>query len=331
MTPTDFLVTTPLPDPGMSMLHDAGSVVVPRAPLNETDLAAACASGDYRIVVAQLGDTFDHRVLSEARIAGISNYAVGVNNIDIAAATEQGIIVGNTPGVLTDATADIAMLLILAVARRCVEADQYLRAGHFTGWEPELLLGHDVSGRRLGLAGFGRIARATARRALAFGMEVAFCPRPPCDRPVDDLELGEFAGKVEHVSWPELVETTDYLSLHVPLTADTRHLIDADVLARMKSTAILINTARGPVVDENALVHALRDGVIAGAGLDVYEREPALATGLSDLANTVLLPHVGSATVSVRAEMARLCAANAVAMSRRQIPPHPVNPEAWTR
>jgi len=328
---TDFLVTTALPDPGMNILHEAGSVLLPEFPLTPTDLSDACQSGEFRVVVAQLGDTFDSALLERAAITGISNYAVGVNNIDIASATRRSIIVGNTPGVLTDATADVAMLLILGVARRCVEADQFLRAGKFTGWQPELLLGHDISGKTLGLAGFGRIARATARRAMAFGMDVVFCPRPPGDRHVDDDELGEFAGRVRHLTWRELVETSDFLSLHVPLTDDTRHLVNAQVLEQMKPTAILVNTARGPVVDERALVQALEGGAIAGAGLDVYEAEPQLAPGLADLPNTILLPHVGSATVAVRAEMARLCALNAVAMARGEVPPHPVNPEAWTK
>ncbi|MFI5720711.1 2-hydroxyacid dehydrogenase [Nocardia sp. NPDC051750] len=328
MTGTDFLVTTPLPDPGMRLLEAAGTVTVAGTRMDHDELAAACASGDYRVVVAQLRDEFDAPLLDKARISGISNFAVGYNNIDITAATANSIVVGNTPGVLTDSTADIAVLLMLAVARRCVEADAFVRAGKFQGWEPELLLGSDVSGKTLGLAGFGRIARATARRALAFGMTVTFCPRPPGDRVVTDEELGEFAGRVRHVSWPELVETSDYLSLHVPLTAATRHLVDAAVLGAMKRSAILINTARGPVVDEQALVSALRDGTIAGAGLDVYEEEPRLAPGLAELPNTVLLPHVGSATVPVRAEMARRCAENAVAMVRGELPPYAVNPEA---
>jgi glyoxylate reductase len=329
--PTDFLVTTALPDPGMELLHQAGSVLLPDTPLTQSDLAEACHCGEFRVVVAQLGDTFDRALLERAAITGISNYAVGVNNIDVASATRRSIIVGNTPGVLTDATADIAMLLILGVARRCVEADQFLRAGKFTGWQPELLLGHDITGKTLGLAGFGRIARATARRAMAFGMEVAFCPRPPGDRHVDDDELGEFAGKVRHLNWLELVEASDFLSLHVQLTDHTRHLVNAEVLQQMKPTAILVNTARGPVVDETALVQALQNGVIAGAGLDVYEAEPHLAPGLADMPNTVLLPHLGSATVAVRAEMARLCAVNAVAMARGHIPPHAVNAEAWAQ
>lgn len=167
-----------------------------------------------------------------------------------------------------------------------------------------------------------------ARRALGFGMTVLFAPRPPGDRPVSDAELGEFAGGVRQASWGELVESSDYLSLHVPLTEQTHHLVDAGVLARMKPGAILINTARGPVVDETALVAALREGVIAGAGLDVYEHEPTLAPGPARQTNTVLLPHIGSATVPVRAEMSRLSGLNAIAMATGQHPPHLINLEA---
>ncbi|MGB6071991.1 MAG: D-glycerate dehydrogenase [Rhodococcus sp. (in: high G+C Gram-positive bacteria)] len=323
-----ILVTTEIPAPGMDILRAAGQV-----DLREVDheqLVDACASGDYSVVVSQLRDRFDAELLASASLVGISNYAVGFDNIDIAAATERGITVANTPGVLTDSTADIAMLLILSTARRAVEADAFVRSGSFTGWEPELLLGSDVSGRVLGLAGFGRIARATARRALAFGMTVKFCPRPPGDREVSENELGEFAGRVEHASWDEIVTTSDFLSLHVPLSDSTHHLVDATVLGAMKPSAIVINTARGPVIDEAALVTALREGAVAAAGLDVYEREPSLEPGLADLPNTVLLPHVGSATVSVRSEMARLCATNAAAMFGGSMPPHPVNPDAWS-
>ncbi|HEX2247387.1 MAG TPA: D-glycerate dehydrogenase [Arthrobacter sp.] len=324
-----FLVTTPVPSPGLELLEAAGQVTVLPEPPDYKALAELCASGDYDVVLTQLRDQVDAPLLSRARLRGVSNYAVGYNNIDVDAATANGIMVGNTPGVLTDATADIALLLILGTARRVVEADRLVREGKFHGWEPELMLGHDVSGRVLGLAGFGRIARATARRALGFGMEVIFAPRPPGDRPVSDEELGEFAGKVRQVPWTELVERSDFLSVHVPLNEQTRHLVDADVLERMKPGAILINTARGPIVDEAALVEALRNGTIAGAGLDVFEDEPRLAAGLAELPNTVLLPHVGSATVPVRSEMARLSALNAVAMAEGRTPPHAVNAEAW--
>lgn len=247
----------------------------------------------------------------------------------MAAATAHGIVVGNTPGVLTGATADLAMLLILATARRVVEADRFTRSGQWSGWKPELLLGRDVSGATLGLAGFGRIARATAERANAFGMEIVFCSHPPDGRTLAQDEVDALPFAARQVGWDELVETSDFLSVHVPLADSTRHLVDADVLAAMKDTATLINTARGPVVDEAALVCALGDGTIAAAGLDVYEDEPRLAPGLADLSNVVLVPHLGSATVKVRARMAELCADNAVAIGRGELPPHCVNPAEW--
>lgn len=323
----DFLLTGEIPEPGMTMLRDAGSVEL----LRDADpdaLARACASGEHRVVVATVSDRFGAELLARASIVGVSNFGVGVDNIDVPAAERAGILVGNTPDVLTDATADVAMLLLLAVARRAVEADRLVRDGGFTGWNPGWMLGSDVSGARLGLAGFGRIGKAVARRALGFGMEVAFCPRPPGDRAVGDGELGDLAGRVTHLTWAELVPWSDFLSLHVPKSEGTHHLVDAGVLARMKPTAYLVNTARGTVVDETALVTALRDGVIAGAGLDVYEHEPALAPGLAELPNTVLLPHIGSATGSVRGEMARLCAANAIAMLRGEPLPAPVSASA---
>ena len=323
-----FLVTTAIPKPGLQLLSDAGQVTVLPQPPDYATLSSLCASGDYDVVLTQLRDVIDEPLLAGARVKGVSNYAVGYNNIDVEAATRHGILVGNTPGVLTDATADITMLFILGTARRVVEADRVVREGKFLGWEPEFMLGRDVSGAVLGLAGFGRIARAVARRALGFGMEVLFAPRPPGDRPVSDQELGEFAGKVRQVPWLELVKRSDFLSLHVPLNEQTRHLVNADVLAGMKPDPILINTARGPVVDEAALVEALRNSVIAGAGLDVFEDEPRLSPGLADLPNTVLLPHVGSATVPVRAEMARLSALNAIAIAEGNLPLHAVNPLA---
>lgn len=325
-----FLVTTPIPGPGLPLLEAAGAVTVLPEPPSYEELCSLSASGDYDVVLTQLRDNIDAALLEQATLKGVSNYAVGYNNIDVAAATARGIQVGNTPGVLTDATADIAFALLLATARRVVEADTFVRAGKFHGWEPEMLLGKDISGATLGLAGFGRIARAVARRALGFGMEVIFAPRPPAHREVSQDELGEFAGKVTQVRWEELVERSDFLSLHVPLTDATTHLVDATVLRAMKDDAILINTARGPVVDETALVQALDKGVIAGAGLDVFEQEPALAPGLSELSNTVLLPHIGSATVPVRNEMSRLSALNAIAMARGETPPHLVNPEVGT-
>lgn len=329
MSDLRFYVTAPIPDPGLPLLRAAGSVELPDAPPDAAALRRACGSGDYDVIVAQVRDSFDADLLGTAKIRGISNFGVGYDNIDVAAATANSVMVGNTPDVLTDATADIAMLLMLAAGRRAVEANAFVRTGHFSEWRSDMFLGQDISGRTLGLAGFGRIGRATARRALAFNMEVLFSPRPPGDRHVPDDELGEFAGRVRHVTWDELVASSDYLSLHVPLKQETHHLVNTEVLRAMKPTAVLINTARGPVVDEDALVTALKSNEIAGAGLDVYENEPRLAAGLAELPNTVLLPHIGSATVSVRAEMARLCAENAIAMARGVVPPHPVNADAW--
>ncbi|WP_445519752.1 2-hydroxyacid dehydrogenase [Streptomyces sp. NEAU-174] len=319
-------MTTPIPAPGMDILRAAGEVYVPDRQLSAGELRRECSSGNVDVVVAQLTDVFDRAVLEDAKVKGISNYAVGYDNVDVAAATRCGILVGNTPGVLTDATADIAMLLLLATARRCVEADRFLRAGIYQGWQPELLLGSDVSGATLGLVGFGRIARATAERALGFGMTVRYTAR---SGPVPPERLGHLADRVRFAEWDDLVRTSDFLSLHVPLTDATHHLVDEKTLRAMKPTACLVNTSRGPVVDEKALVEALRSGEIAGAGLDVYEDEPVLADGLADLPNTTLLPHVGSATRSVRATMAEVCANNAVAMARGEMPAHAVNPEAW--
>jgi glyoxylate reductase len=324
-----FLVTYPIPEVGMAALRTAGRVHVPDDAPSAAELHSLCTSGEFDVVVAQLGDRFDAALLAEAEIAGISNYAVGYDNIDVTAATGNGIAIGNTPGVLTDATADLAMLLILATARRAVEADRFVRSGKWTGWRPELLLGQDVSGATLGLAGFGRIARATAKRAAAFGMTVTFCSHPPAGRMVTDEEIAALPFPARQVSWLELVETSDFLSVHVPLADTTRHLVDGTVLASMKPTAMVINTARGPVIDEAALVTALRERGIAAAGLDVYEDEPRLAPGLAELPNVVLLPHLGSATVQVRNRMAELCAANAIALGSGRLPPHCVNPEAW--
>jgi len=320
-----FLVTREIPEPGPSILKEAGDVVI-KDGMSADELREAVTSGEYDVVLPQVSDKFDAELLSQAKIRGIANYAVGYNNIDVPAAAENGIAVGNTPDVLNDATANTAMLLLLGAARRAHEASEYLREGRFTGIGPNLLVGQDITGATLGIAGMGRIGKAVAQRALGFGMKVIFTQRPPHDRPVSDDELGDLAGRVTQVPWDELVETSDFISLHVPLTEETTHLIDRKVLRRMKSTAVLVNTARGPVVDENALVRALRDREIFAAGLDVYENEPEMADGLVELPNAFLLPHVGSAEGGSRAGMARKAAENAVAMARGETPPYEVKP-----
>jgi glyoxylate reductase len=254
--------------------------------------------------------------------------AVGFDNIDVRAATELGIPVANTPDVLTDTTADLTWALLLAAARRIPEADAYVRAGRFRLWDPNLLLGADVgpggSGRRkvLGIVGFGRIGSAVARRARGFEMEVlVHDPKP------DVVEA--FGPPVRYAELDEVVERSDFLSLHARLTPETRHLVGEGELRRMKRTAYLVNVSRGPMVDEVALVKALREGWIAGAALDVFENEPELAVGLAELENVVLAPHVGSASHDTRDRMAVLAAENALRYLEREAAEATVNPEVF--
>ncbi len=321
--PGRVFVTRPIPEPGPSLLAaaTAGSVEISPhdRPLTPVELRAAVAGRDA--VLCLLTDPIDATVLDAARGCRIfANMAVGTNNIDVDAATERGILVTNTPGVLTDVTADCAWALILAVARRVVEGDAEMRAGRFPGWGPLYLLGDDVTGQTLGLIGPGRIAEAVARRAAGFRMRVIYHGRRPS--PALDA-LG-----AEGVGLDLLLAESDFVSLHVPLSAETRHLIDGAALAKMKPTAYLINTARGPVVDEAALVAALRSGRIAGAGLDVYEDEPRMAEGLAACPTAVLLPHLGSATRAVRSAMSRMAADNLIAALEGRRPPNLVNPRA---
>ncbi len=233
------------------------------------------------------------------RLRIITNFGVGYDNIDIPAARERGIVVTNTPDVLTEATADLAITLLLMVARRTGEGERLLRKGQWTGWQPLQLLGHEVSGRTLGLVGFGRIAQAVARRAHAgFGMKILVHNRSPVDG-----ALLEKYGARQCADLRELLQASDYVSLHCPSTAETRHLIDAQALEWLGPESALINTARGNVVDEAALAQALGNGTLGAAGLDVYEREPAIEAGLLELENAVLLPHLGSATQETRSAM----------------------------
>jgi glyoxylate reductase len=236
----------------------------------------------------------------------IANYAVGYNNIDLPAAAQRGIIVTNTPDVLTEATADLTWALLLALTRRVVEGDAWVRTGHWPGWTPTQMLGADVSGKTLGIIGMGRIGQAVAQRAAGFRMPVIYTGRHGVSNPPG-------------VSWirrslDDVLGESDFLSLHVPLTEATRHLIDRHKLALMKPTAFLINTSRGPVVDEAALVSALEAKTIAGAGLDVYEQEPIVSAGLISLPNVVLLPHLGSATLETRVRMGLICLDNIAAV-----------------
>ena len=319
------LCTLRLPEPAPTLIAGSADLrVLGRIPPT-AELVAEVASG-VDVLCPQLRDAITAEVLDAGRprLRAVATYAVGVDNIDVAAATERGIVVGNTPGVLTEATADCAMGLLLAAARRLREGDAEVRAGRFTGWEPEYLLGMDLPGALLGIVGFGRIGQAVARRALCFGMRVAYAQSARPAAVPDDLR-----DRVGPMPLDRLLAEADAISLHVPLTEQTRHLIDEAALRRMKPSSVLVNTARGAVVDEAALVRALREGWIAAAGLDVYEAEPRLTPGLTECANAVLAPHLGSATVGTRAAMAELCATNTLAALRGELPPHCVNPQAW--
>lgn len=253
----------------------------------------------------------------------IANFGVGFNNIDVAAATARKIPVTNTPGVLTEATADIAFALLLASARRMGEGERLVRARRWTGWNPMQMLGHDVTGAILGLIGFGRIGRAMARRAKAFDLKVVYWNRTRLS-PSEESEMA-----VDYRPFDAVIATADFLSLHVAYNKETHHLIGAPQFAAMKPTAIVINTARGPVIDEKALVAALATKRIGGAGLDVFEREPALDPGLYDLENAVLVPHLGSATIGTRTKMGMMAAQNALAACRGERPPNVVNPAIY--
>lgn len=323
--PGRVFITRLIPEPGPSLVAASADDVEQNpldASLSKEDLCAAVAGKDA--VLCLLTDSIDKQVLEAAEGCKVfANMAVGYNNIDVAEATRRGILVTNTPGVLTDCTADLTWALILGVARRVAEGDREMRAGRFPGWGPLYMLGGDVTGATLGLVGPGRIAAAVARRAVGFGMKILYFGRRPSP------EIEALGGR--SVPFDSLISESDFVSVHVPFSSETRHMIDAQVLERMKPTAYLINTSRGPVVDEASLVSALRSGRIAGAGLDVYEDEPRMAAGLGELPNTVLLPHLGSATIATRAAMSRIAAENLVAVLKGRKPANLVNPEAWTQ
>ncbi|MFH1747092.1 MAG: D-glycerate dehydrogenase [Planctomycetota bacterium] len=270
-------------------------------------------------LITMLSDRIDDEALKAAgpTLKVVANYAVGYDNVDLQACQQRGIRVTNTPGVLTDATADLAWTLILATARHVVPGDQMVRNGRWRGWSPMQLLGLQLSGATLGILGAGRIGSAVARRSLGFDMRVLYTDSNanlPLEEQVD----------ATRVDLERLLAESDVLSLHIPMAPEHHHLIGAAQLQTMKPTAILINTARGQIVDEAALVEALRDGQIAGAGFDVYEHEPRLAPGLAELPNVVLLPHLGSATTSTRQQMARMATENVIAVLAGRSPENPV-------
>ena len=278
-------------------------------------MARGLREADAAIVT--LTERIDSVLLARTtRLKVIANCAVGYNNIDVSAAAAHGIVVANTPDVLTESTADLAWALLLAAARRIVEGHGLIRSGAWRGWEPTQLLGSEVSGKTLGIVGFGRIGRAVARRALGFSMSVVYVaghsiPPPP-------------GTSWRQVSLPTLLTESDFVSLHVPLVPETHHLIGAKELAMMRPTAFLINTSRGPIVDEDALADAVKAGTVAGAGLDVYEREPSVHPVLLTLPQVVTLPHLGSATLATRVRMGMMCVDNVLAVLHGRTAPNQI-------
>ena len=315
-----IVVTRRIPEPAVELLSATGDVwVSPHdRPLTTDELHEAVAGADT--VVTLLHDRVDDAFLDAAGpgLRVVANVAVGYDNVDVPACARRGVVVTNTPGVLTEATADLAFALILMATRRLGEGERLIRAQTPWSWSMFFMLGSGIQGKTLGIVGLGKIGQATARRARAFGMEIAYAGRRRAH--------AELEGQLEarFLSFEELLGAADVVSLHCPLSAETHHLIDAAALDRMKPTACLINTTRGPVVDEAALAAALRSGAIAGAGLDVFEREPEVHPDLLDLENVVLIPHLGSATVETRTAMGVLAARNVVAVLAGEAPLTPV-------
>jgi glyoxylate reductase len=312
-------VSRPLPDPGTEPLRAAGLEVEQndeQRPPTREELVAGLRG--KQALLCLLTERIDAELLDTApELRIVANLAVGYDNVDVAAAEARGVVVTNTPDVLTEATAELTWALILAAARRVVEGDALVRRGEWKGWSPTQLLGTTLTGKTLGIFGMGKIGAAVARRAGGFGMSVIYTNRTR--NLAVEAEVGARA-----VPFDALLEQSDVLTLHAPATEQTRHAFDATALARLRPSAVFINTARGPLVDEGALVEALRARRIAAAGLDVFEREPVLAPGLAELDNVVVLPHIGSATHEARGAMVELACRNIVAVLAGEPPITPV-------
>ena len=318
-----IFVTRQIPAVGLEALRAAGHEVVVSEKdgvLTPDELRTALAARPYEGIVSLLTDQIDATVLEAApTIQIVANYAVGYNNVAVAALAARGVTVTNTPGVLTDTVAEYTVALMLSVMKRIPEADRFTRAGGYDGWAPELLLGSDLNGKTLGVVGAGRIGAGVAQRAAqGFGMQVIYHDVARAE------ELEHTTGASYCAAIEDLLRAADVVSLHVPLLPATTHLINAERLALMKPSAYLINTSRGPVIDEDALVHALQEGVIRGAGLDVFEAEPSLTPGLAALENVVLTPHIASASEETRGRMSELVAENLIAFFAGGTPPHVV-------
>ncbi len=315
--PEKVLVIREIPEAGLRPLEGFDVTVLSERPPERAELLEAVrgASG----ILATLTEQVDAELMNAAGedLKVVANLAVGYDNVDLEAARERGVVVTNTPDVLDETTADTAFMLLLAAARRLGEGERIVRSGRWEAWGPKMLTGPDVWGKTLGVVGFGRIAQAMARRASGFGMEILYTAR---SRKEDaENELG-----ARYVELDELLQTSDFVSLHTPLTEETMHLIGAGELQKMKPGAVLVNTSRGPVIDEDALSDALADGRIFAAGLDVYEEEPTVHPKLLELENVVLAPHIGSASIETRDKMAVLAAENISAVLRGEEPKTPV-------
>ena len=317
------VVTRRLPIEVETRMADMFATVlrVDDTPMSQDELAEAISDCD--VFVPTVTDRIDAAVLSHAsdRLRLIANFGAGTNHIDVSTAHAKGIPVSNTPGVLTEDTADLAMALILAVSRRLVEGDSNLRAGEFTGWSPTYMLGHRVRGGKLGILGMGRIGQALARRATAFGLDVHYHNRRRVPKAIEDT-----LGATWHEDLDTLVGEVNFLSIHCPATPSTYHLINAARLSKMRPDSYIVNTARGEIIDEAALAAAIKSGTISGAGLDVYEQEPKPHPDLLDLPNVILAPHIGSATHESRREMGELVLINIRAMMDHHSAPNRVLP-----
>ncbi|MEM1514095.1 MAG: glyoxylate reductase [Candidatus Thermoplasmatota archaeon] len=316
-----IFITRYLPEEGIKLLkkHEL-EIYEGDAPPSKEEIIKGVKGKDALICL--LTDKIDAEVMENGKnLKVIANYAVGVDNIDIAEATKRGIFVTNTPGVLTETVADLAFALMMAIARRIVEGDAFMRQKKFKGWAPMLLLGRDIYGKTLGVVGLGRIGKAFAKRAIGFSMNILYYSRHR------DEEF-EKETNARFVSLQELLKESDFISLHLPLTKETYHIIGEKELKMMKKTAYLINTSRGKCIDEKALIKALKEGWIAGAALDVYENEPEVSDELLSLNNVVLAPHIGSASYETRSRMAIMVAENVLAALNGKIPPQCLNPEA---
>jgi len=320
----NIFITRKLPEPALELLKQKCNIEINPHDRILTKEEIIQGLKDKDGLICLLTDSVDAEIIfSNPDLKVISNYAVGYNNIDIKAATKRKIPVTNTPGVLTETTADLTWALILSIARRIVEGDRFTREKKFKGWAPMFMLGTDVYGKTLGIVGMGRIGKAVAKRAFGFSMKICY---------YDHHRLSEEAEKklnLTFISFHELLETSDFVSLHVPLNSNTYHLIGDKELSIMKRTSYLINTSRGEVIDEYALLKVLEVKGISGAGLDVFEKEPVITEGLLKLKNVILLPHIGSATIETRTKMAFIVAENLIAALEGKIPPDIINKEIY--